>query len=653
MSSAEPYPVKMRDDWDLQQAAAVKMNALPLDAASGAQNGDLKLHHQDKISAMASTGSDDNLDLAAFMSAQLPPLPSEGNGLEGSELRQKTSQEKSFKEVLKTQRNILRRSLEDAFDAVERCVLQQELQVLELRPAAGAGAAAGRLASDAVAAKASGASEAQQAIFSAKYANNASRKHSSSWRSERTTTIQHWLHHAPSWTKSSGGLRPGRVAQASLGSQAVPLDGMDFNPKGSDELEDTTTGYCRCLARIRNFTRHKGFELTFAFLILLNTVSMAVEFQFKSLDVCHKIEFHKCGRQADDIWVGARQVFFVIDVMFGFLFSVELSLKFVSQHIYFFRSAWNYLDAVSIIGWYIVMVKETEGRNMNFDPLVFRLARIARLLRFLRLVKTIHMFDVLHLLIGSLRASGAILLWSAVFLLLVMCIAALLFHSVMLSYIEGDALGDDNELRHKVYTMSGSFVRAFVTVYRLTFSLDVGPSKLCFELNEWFAVPLLVYQLFVSFAVIKVIEAVFLNETIKLAAANDELMIMEKNRWEAMNEEKVKALFDEAEKSGDGWVDYAEFMLIMGEERVLSWLEAIELHTEDPKLVWDLLCSWSDCNGGHSDRLNSYWFVKGISRLKGNAKSLDVLKMLRELSDMKSQISCLEDAVRPWKPPPV
>eukprot|EP00929_Paragymnodinium_shiwhaense_P088942 TRINITY_DN4923_c0_g1_i2.p1 TRINITY_DN4923_c0_g1~~TRINITY_DN4923_c0_g1_i2.p1 ORF type:complete len:618 (-),score=90.66 TRINITY_DN4923_c0_g1_i2:100-1953(-) len=396
--------------------------------------------------------------------------------------------------------------------------------------------------------------------------------------------------------------------------------------------------------RLRAITENTYFELTFAALILLNTCTMAIEFQYHSLDVCFNIDYPNCERPKEELWPGADMAFWILEMAFGLLFTSEVSLKLLGQGVYFICSGWNCLDFIIILSWMLTTLSETD---IGMNPMLMRLARIARLLRFLRLVKTVQMFNVLQLLIGSLRASGLILFWSAVVLTVVMVCASLVSHSVMLNYIQDESL--DMETRHEAYMVFGSFARSFMTMYQMTFGLDNNASGMCFELSEWFGIPLIMYQGLVSFAVIKVIEAVFLNETIKLAASNDELMIMEKNRWESMQEDKVHSLFKEADESGDGLIDCAEFMLIMQDERITAWLEAMEVEVTNPKMVWDLLCSFSARHGGAADRLSAEWFVKGIARLKGGAKSLDLLAMHRELDALSTRIQTLDQKPRPSK----
>eukprot|EP00929_Paragymnodinium_shiwhaense_P088948 TRINITY_DN4923_c0_g4_i2.p1 TRINITY_DN4923_c0_g4~~TRINITY_DN4923_c0_g4_i2.p1 ORF type:complete len:446 (-),score=56.10 TRINITY_DN4923_c0_g4_i2:234-1571(-) len=396
---------------------------------------------------------------------------------------------------------------------------------------------------------------------------------------------------------------------------------------------------------LRAVTDHKYFELAFAALILLHTCTIGIEFQYHSLDVCFNLGFPKCERPKEQLWPGADIVLWRLEMLFGILFTSEVCLRLVAQRVHFFASGWNCTDLFIILGWLIAILKNTQ---LAINPVVARVARVARLLRFLRLVKTVQMFNVLQLLIGSLRASGLVLLWSTVVLGIIILCTALISHCLMLTYIKDVSL--DLEARYEIYMAFGSFTRSLLTMYQLTFSLNNAASGLP-KLSEWFAIPFIVYHVLVSFAVIKVIEAVFLNETIKLNAANEELMLTEKRRWEAVLEEKIHALFLEVGESNDGLIDFGVFMIIMNDQLVLTWLEVVGVEVADPKMVWDLMCSFSGLHVCDTNRLSAHWFVKGMARLKGGAKSLDLLAMLRELEALSAKMQTLDRKLRHAKTP--
>merc|ERR1719277_856225 len=79
------------------------------------------------------------------------------------------------------------------------------------------------------------------------------------------------------------------------------------------------------------------------------------------------------------------------------------------------------------------------------------------------------------------------------------------------------------------------------------------------EVHHLYGVFFLVYISFVVFAVIRVITAIFLKETLD-AANNDAVMVIaEKNKKKQAYLKKLGAVFKHADKSGDGELSIGEF----------------------------------------------------------------------------------------------
>jgi len=140
-------------------------------------------------------------------------------------------------------------------------------------------------------------------------------------------------------------------------------------------------------------------------------------------------------------------------------------------------------------------------------------------------------------------------------------------------------------------------------------------------MGEWYSLVFVMYQCVVGFAVVKVITGVFLHETFKVAASDDELMIIQKQRLKKKHSQKMRLLLEEADMGGDGKVGWFEFKNIMEEPRVKTWLSAMELDVRDIRAFFDMLD-----DGDHEIDLNE--LIDGVSRLKGNARSLDMVTLL-------------------------
>mmetsp|Transcript_91499 Transcript_91499/g.127057 ORF Transcript_91499/g.127057 Transcript_91499/m.127057 type:complete len:116 (+) Transcript_91499:2-349(+) len=85
----------------------------------------------------------------------------------------------------------------------------------------------------------------------------------------------------------------------------------------------------------------------------------------------------------------------------------------------------------------------------------------------------------------------------------------------------------------------------------------------------------------------------------------------------------MKTLFEAADESGDGVIDLDEFRKIFELEEIRTWLSAQDLPVSNPDLLFRLL---DDGDGG----LTAEELVKGVDRLKGSAKGMDLEAFVME-----------------------
>jgi hypothetical protein len=135
--------------------------------------------------------------------------------------------------------------------------------------------------------------------------------------------------------------------------------------------------------------------------------------------------------------------------------------------------------------------------------------------------------------------------------------------------------------------------------------------------TEWFLIFSVLHKLTMGFAVIGVINGIFIQETFSVASSDDTLMLMQRQRALRVHTRKMERLFAAADSSGDGFVDKEEFRNILEKPHVQTWLAAQELDASDADKLFDLL------NKGHNV-LSAAELVKGVARLKGPSRSIDL-----------------------------
>jgi len=231
------------------------------------------------------------------------------------------------------------------------------------------------------------------------------------------------------------------------------------------------------------------------------------------------------------------------------------------------------------------------------------------------------MFDILHLMAASLSASLSALFWSVLLLFGIMMSAALVMVSAVQFYIVDET--NPNDKRMIAYGYFGNFTKAFLSVFELTLGNFTPIMRfLCDTISEVYGHIFMMYYCLVSFAIIMVIRGIFLHETFQAADSNDNLMILKQMRTRNEILRKFERLFFEADVSGDGFVSHEEFTLIMKDERVQTWLAAMGLDVPDANIIFEMV----DSGENHID-LQS--FVSGLARLKGQARAVDLMQVLR------------------------
>eukprot|EP00930_Biecheleria_cincta_P047705 TRINITY_DN3312_c0_g1_i1.p1 TRINITY_DN3312_c0_g1~~TRINITY_DN3312_c0_g1_i1.p1 ORF type:complete len:1185 (+),score=225.05 TRINITY_DN3312_c0_g1_i1:132-3686(+) len=365
------------------------------------------------------------------------------------------------------------------------------------------------------------------------------------------------------------------------------------------------------------------FEVFFATLILANTVVMAFQVQYRGLETGKQIEYYGIDRHAEEIWPGADVAFDILDWIFGVIFSIEIILKLGAFRIWFFRDLWNVLDFLVVAAW---AVEAGSGKSgLPLDPMLLRLIRLVKLLRMLRLIRTMQGFDSLYIMITSLKGSVSALLWSTLMFLIVLLVIALLVFTFTEAYI----IDKSNPIarRNLVYKYFGTFSRTGLTMFEMSLANWVPPSRALIEnVSEWMLIFALVFKASLGFSVVKVIMGVFLQVTFKVAENDDIIMANRAARNIKTHTTKMSQLFKAADQDGNGRLDQEEFDKIVEDPVVVTWLSAMgfEAASFNSKDVYNLLLE-----GTNASDMNAEELVKGISRLKGPATSLNMTVLQR------------------------
>eukprot|EP00439_Symbiodinium_sp_Y106_P021628 s261_g2.t1 len=258
--------------------------------------------------------------------------------------------------------------------------------------------------------------------------------------------------------------------------------------------------------------------------------------------------------------------------------------------------AWlNYIDiAVSVTNVFETAISMySSSTALPFPPVLFRLLRLGKLARAIRVVSMTSVLASLQLLVKCLGSSRDMLFWSFCLLTFVQCVAGM-------------------SLRCSV---GGTTLSMFEILFA-----NWGPSCriLVENVSEWFSVFFLLYRCVLGFAIVNVVNSVFVQQTMKTASSDEELAFKQKQRDAELYTKKVRKLFQTMDASGDGAINLEEFAKLVQSPKLRFWMSQLEYH--------DLLSLFEFLDNGDG-QITLTEFIEGAARLRGSAKALDIWRM--------------------------
>merc|ERR1712217_337252 len=111
--------------------------------------------------------------------------------------------------------------------------------------------------------------------------------------------------------------------------------------------------------------------------------------------------------------------------------------------------------------------------------------------------------------------------------------------------------------RREIFMYFGSFTRSIFSMFELTLAnYHAVARKLSEYVAEGFQVYVVIHKLTMGFAIVGVINGIFLQETMKVASADDGVSMMQKERATKLHAAKMRLFFLDADESQDGVINF-------------------------------------------------------------------------------------------------
>mmetsp|Transcript_80938 Transcript_80938/g.212468 ORF Transcript_80938/g.212468 Transcript_80938/m.212468 type:complete len:580 (+) Transcript_80938:125-1864(+) len=343
-------------------------------------------------------------------------------------------------------------------------------------------------------------------------------------------------------------------------------------------------------------------------------------------------------------WPNAKVSFEVLENFFCAIFLGELFLRLWYYRCTFFLDRLNVLDGTVVVvttadNFVIsnIMSGQSNG-NLGF----IRIIRYCKLVRTLRFVRAMQLCSPLRVLIRTILSSFASLFWSMVILCAFMLMASLFLCQTLQDFIKDEE--QDKQTRLWVNQHYGTASKALWTMFEITFSGGwPGKGRNVIEgVSPWYAIFFFCYVGGVVFAVIHVVSALLIKDTLAVAAADQDMMMAQKAKEKDKFARRLREVFSSADESDDGMVNWDEFHAMLGNPKAQASLSAMGLDAHQCESLFSML---DDGDG----TVSFDEFLKGVVRLKGQARSMDVLaiasdqrKLLKHIVDVEQKLDAVK-----------
>jgi hypothetical protein len=405
-----------------------------------------------------------------------------------------------------------------------------------------------------------------------------------------------------------------------------------------DDPEDEVPG----TSRLNRFVMSENFEVVMGIVILMNTLLLII-----SLDLHGLQKGHSLGLHGESDWSSYEDTFRNLEYVFILVYIMELVLRISAHGKSFFNSLGNAFDlfivSCSCVDLFLFDAMDVGVVNISVLR-VFRIARMLRLLKFMKHSKHVAEFRVIvRTLVVALRGVA----WSMGVLGVIIGTGGVLMTQLVGSYLLDESI--TLERRKWMYNSFGTISRSAHSMFICTFTgaWHTFSRPLIEEVggNGIFLVFWVIWVNVVNFMTMRVIGALFLKQTMSIAALDEEKTAMRNMKKKEMYASLLNDIFLSADETGDGAIGHAEFEKMMADPVVVENFAKLDLDVDEVTALYSVLSS-DDGNADYNE------FLHGALKMNSSARTIDSvqvmhkqMKMTRGISEILEEMKCLTQLI--------
>lgn len=394
-------------------------------------------------------------------------------------------------------------------------------------------------------------------------------------------------------------------------------------------------------AKINSELYEAAINYTAGILVLLNSMLMLLELEIEGGAIGKELGMRTDSAKLSD-W---QPVFRFLDGCFVFIFLFELLIRIGLERRKVLHDIAFWFDAFLVIAGLFdmfVILPMIQSDGFGGEPkniVLLRLVRALKAFRAMRMVRTLRLFKGLRLLVKACQCFLPSLGWAMVLLTVFMSMSALILATLLQDFISNPV--NHLEDREWVWMRYGTAYHALYTLYEITFAgnwpTNVRP--VLEKVSHLYVLFFVIYITIIVFAVIRVISAIFLKDTLDAANNDAEQAVVEQLQKKKQYVEKLEAIFNAMDKTQDGMITEERLSEMLSNPVVLTYFQTLDIDVHESAALFHLMD-----NGDGEVTLEE--FVGGIMRCKGQARAIDQVAMRADLKTLDTKISKISRALR-------
>jgi len=369
---------------------------------------------------------------------------------------------------------------------------------------------------------------------------------------------------------------------------------------------------------INRLEASRPFSCITGLVILLNAICMAVSADY----------------EMNHFQEPTNKIFVTIELAFIIIYSVELVIRIVARRLAFFLVGWSWFDIVIVgVGWLEVLSSSSTSLTQ------VRLMRVLKMMKVMRVLRVMRSLREVRLLLYSLMGSVKPLLWTVIIITGINFMFGICFVQSIAAFRHDNwkkGAPDDGQVEvDTFYKPWTSVPQAMYTLFKVsTGGVSWGEVSDPLLILGWptFGIFLLYVALFM-FVMANAVTAIFVSSADEYAKKDEQNMIADQLAAKRNYMDQVNELYEEMDSDNSGEVTRSEFLKFMSDPRMATFASSLNIEPVEMNQFFDVL------SGRGKNPVDLETFVDGCIRLRGPARSMDVVDLILRQSSLAHEVT--------------